>query len=155
MIRTLTSHPNHGKVVWRYNELHKQLSDPSFFTRASRISSMFLQPISHIIFWTVYICFPDIHASFGGTYDHGTTQLIFYVISSIQVLISCILRWSETIEHYTLGTTLMVWKILTVGLRVPPLDIHSASVQDHMFQYAAGALLLQNISDIPTEHPLK
>lgn len=81
--------------------------------------------------------------------------MIFYVISSLQVFYSCILRWSETIEYYTLGTTLMVWKILTLGLRVPPLAIRSDSPQHHMFQYSAGALLLQNIANVSTKHALE
>jgi len=155
MIKTLTAHPNHGNVVWRYNELRTQFSDPSFVSRALRFSGMFVQPLSHLISWVVFLCFPDIYASYGGTYDYSTLQMIFYVISSLQVFYSCILRWSETIEYYTLGTTLMVWKILTLGLRVPPITISSSSPQHHMFQYSAGALLLQNLANVSAKHPLE
>jgi hypothetical protein len=152
----MTHHLNHGRVVWRYNELYDQFSSPDILAKLSRFSAMFIQPLVHLVYWIVYLCFPGTYAYFGGAYEDVTQmKMLFYIFSSAQVLVACILRWSETIEFYTLGTTLMVWKILTMGLRIPRLEIHSNSQKDHMFQYSAGALLLHNLCNVTTKHTLE
>lgn len=152
----MTHHLNHGKVVSRYNELYDQFSTADIFAKLSRFSAMLVQPMVHLIFWVVYLCLPLTYAYFGGTYEDTTQmKMFFYILSSAQVFIACIMRWSETIEFYTLGTTLMVWKILTMGLRIPRLAIQSKSSKDHMFQYSAGALLLHNLCNVSTKHALE
>ena len=73
------------------------------------------------------------------------TTLAWYIASSIQVLVGAIQRWSEVIEHYNLGTTILVWKILTHAYGVPLLDIRSSDPGHQYFKYAAGASLLQDL----------
>ena len=64
---------------------------------------------------------------------------------TLQVLVAAIQRWSEVVEHYNLGTTILVWKILTHAFGVPLLDIQSGDPGHQYFKYAAGASLLQDV----------
>jgi hypothetical protein len=126
MIRSLTEHENHGKVVWRYLELEKKTT--SVIDKVGLVLRLIVQPIYQIIS-TLF-------------YGSGT----FKLVSLFQTLYSCITGWIEMIEFYNLGTTLMVWKILTHGLRVPLISVQSADQKHMLFKYAAGAsFLLENV----------
>lgn len=140
----MIEHPNHGSVIWKYLELEKKLWSPHFLEYAMTYATILIQPIGHVLFWVCYLGFPTLYTYFGGTHDMTWQTLAWYGISSLQVLISAIQRWSEVIEHYHLGTTIFVWKILTHAFGVPLLDIQSSDRGHQYFKYAAGASLLQD-----------
>jgi hypothetical protein len=122
MIRKLTDHENHGKVVDRYIEIEKKTT--SVMDRLGWILRLIVQPIYQIISILLY--------------GSGT----FKLLSLGQTMYSCITGWIEMIEFYNLGTTLMVWKILTHGLRVPLISVRSSDERHLLYKYAAGALFL-------------
>ena len=75
----------------------------------------------------------------------GVISIIFYAISSLQVLWNTFTGWSDVVEHYHLGTTLLTWKILTYGLGLPLIKINSSDPNHQYFKYAAAVSLLQNL----------
>jgi hypothetical protein len=141
----MIEHPNHGSVIWKYLALEKTLWPPNFIDYAMTYATILIQPIGHVLFWVCYLGFPTLYTYFGGTHDMSFTTLAWYIVSSIQVLVGAIQRWSEVVEHYNLGTTILVWKILTHAFGVPLLDIRSKDLGHQYFKYAAGASLLQDI----------
>ena len=141
----MIEHPNHGSVVWKYLQLEKTLWSPNFLEYAMTYATILIQPIGHVLFWVCYLGFPTLYTYFGGTHDMSFTTLAWYIASSIQVLVSAIQRWSEVVEHYNLGTTILVWKILTHAYGIPLLDIRSRDPGHQYFKYAAGASLLQDL----------
>lgn len=144
-LRRMIEHPNHGSVVWKYLELEKTLWSPNFLEYAMTYATILIQPIGHVLFWVCYLGFPTLYTYFGGIHDMTFTTLAWYIASSIQVLVSAIQRWSEVVEHYNLGTTILVWKILTHAYGIPLLDIRSRNSGHQYFKYAAGASLLQDL----------
>ena len=108
-------------------------------------ATILIQPIGHVLFWVCYLGFPSLYTYFGGTHDMSFTTLAWYIASSLQVLVAAIQRWSEVVEHYNLGTTILVWKILTHAFGVPLIDIRSGDTGHQYFKYAAGASLLQDV----------
>lgn len=141
----MIEHPNHGSVVWKYLELEKKLWSSNFLEYAMTYSTILIQPIYQVFFWVCFLGFPSLYTYFGGKVDLSFTNVAWYLASTIHVFISAIFRWSEVIEHYNLGTTILVWKILTHGLAVPLIEINSKDPNHQYFKYAAGALLLQNL----------
>jgi len=144
-LRRMIEHSNHGSVVWKYLELEKTLWSSNFLEYAMTYATILIQPVGHVLFWVCYLGFPTLYTYFGGTHDMSFTTLAWYIASSLQVLVSAIQRWSEVVEHYNLGTTILVWKILTHAYGVPLLDIQSSDLGHQYFKYAAGASLLQDL----------
>ena len=136
---------DHAAVVWKYIELDKKVNPVPFMEHMSLYSSLFIQPVGHVLFWSCYFFFPVLFEYFGGKVDMTTFSILFYTASSLQVLWSAFSCWSEVIEHYHLGTTLYTWKILTHGLGLPLIKINSADRNHQYFKYAAAISLLQNL----------
>lgn len=140
----MTEHYNHGSVIWKYSELKKKYDSPHFLDRLGVISNLIVQPIGHIIFWVTFLGFPSIYAYFGGELGLSWFKLLLYIVSSLQVLWSCYEGWNETVEYHQLSTTIMIWKLLTLRLRVPTITIHSTNNEHQLFKWSAGALFLFN-----------
>jgi hypothetical protein len=136
---------DHAAVVWKYIELDKKVNPVPFMEHMSLYSSLFIQPVGHVLFWSCYFFFPVLFQYFGGKVDMTTFSILFYTASSLQVLWSAFSCWSEVVEHYHLGTTLYTWKILTHGLGLPLIKINSADRNHQYFKYAAAISLLQNL----------
>jgi hypothetical protein len=136
---------DHAAVVWKYIELDKKVNPVQFMEHMSLYSSLFIQPVGHVLFWSCYFFFPVLFQYFGGKVDMTTFSILFYTASSLQVLWSAFSCWSEVVEHYHLGTTLYTWKILTHGLGLPLIKINSADRNHQYFKYAAAISLLQNL----------
>ena len=136
---------DHAAVVWKYIDLDKKVNPPAFMEHMSLYSNLFIQPVGHVLFWGCYFFFPVLFEYFGGKVDMTTFSILFYALSSLQVLWSAFSCWSEVIEHYHLGTTLYTWKILTHGLGLPLITINSADRNHQYFKYAAAISLLQNL----------
>lgn len=143
-IKKLTEHENHGRVIWRYCELNKKYNSPNFLDRLSVISNLFVQPIGHLIFWITFIGFPNVYTYFGGELNLSWFKLFFYVFSSIQIIWSCVTGWADVIEYCQLSTTIMIWKLLTLRLRVPTITVKSTDANHQLFKWSAGALCLFN-----------
>lgn len=141
-IKRITEHENHGNVVWRYAELNKKYDSPHFIERMSIVSNLIVQPIGHVFFWITFFGFPYIYAYFGGDIHLSWLNIFFYVVSSLHVLWTCYNSWTEVIEYHQLSTTLMVWKLLTLCLRVPTITIHSKDKMHQLFKWSAGASIL-------------
>lgn len=140
----MTDHENHGKLVWRYVELNKKYDSPNFLDRLSTVSNLIVQPIGHVIFWTLFFGFPSLYTYFGGELNPSLFQFVFYIISSLQVFWTCLSEWTEVLEYHQLITTLMIWKLLTLRLRVPTITVHSTDKNHQLFKWAAGASFLFN-----------
>ena len=143
-LRKMIDH-DHAAVVWKYIDLDKKVNPPAFMEHMSLYSNLFIQPVGHVLFWGCYFFFPVLFEYFGGKVDMTTFSILFYALSSLQVLWSAFSCWSEVIEHYHLGTTLYTWKILTHGLGLPLITINSADRNHQYFKYAAAISLLQNL----------
>jgi hypothetical protein len=143
-LRKMIDH-DHAAVVWKYIELDKKVNPVPFMEHMSLYSSLFIQPVGHVLFWSCYFFFPVLFQYFGGKVDMTTFSILFYTASSLQVLWSAFSCWSEVVEHYHLGTTLYTWKILTHGLGLPLIKINSADRNHQYFKYAAAISLLQNL----------
>lgn len=143
-LRKMIDH-DHAAVVWKYIELDKKVNPVQFMEHMSLYSSLFIQPVGHVLFWGCYFFFPILFEYFGGKVDMTTFSILFYAASSLQVLWSAFSCWSEVVEHYHLGTTLYTWKILTHGLGLPLIKINSADRNHQYFKYAAAISLLQNL----------
>jgi hypothetical protein len=140
----MTEHSNHGSVVWRYSELNKKYNSPHFLDRLTAISTLIVQPIGHIFFWITFFGFPSIYVYFGGELHPPWYRILLYIVSSLQIIWSCYGAWIEVIEYHQLSTTLMIWKLLTLRLRVPTITIHSKDTEHQLFKWSAGASFLFN-----------
>lgn len=140
----MTEHENHGRVVWRYTELNKKYNSPNFLDRMSIVSNLVIQPIGHVIFWITFFGFPSVYTYFGGELNLPWYRLLFYILSSLQIIWSCYGGWNEVIEYHQLSTTLMIWKLLTLCLRVPTITIYSKNTEHQLFKWSAGASFLFN-----------
>lgn len=143
-LRKMIDH-DHAAVVWKYIDLDKKVNPVPFMEHMSLYSSLFIQPVGHVLFWGCYFFFPVLFEYFGGKVDMSSFSILFYAASSLQVLWSAFSCWSEVVEHYHLGTTLYTWKILTHGLGLPLITINSADRNHQYFKYAAAISLLQNL----------
>jgi hypothetical protein len=141
----MIDHSNPGKIVWKYIELDKKIQPDGFLDRVSFYSTLVVQPAGHVLFWVCFLFFPTLYTYFGGDVNQPWYTMLFYIVSSLQVFYGSIVSWSEVVEHYNLGTTLMVWKILSHGLGLPLLEINSKNRNHQLFRYAAGARFLQSI----------
>ena len=145
-LRKMIDHPNHAEVVWKYMEIDKRIRPVNFMDHLTVYANLFIQPIGHVLFWGCYFFFPALFVYFGGTLETTTLSIVFYAISSLQVLWNTFTSWSDVVEHYHLGTTLLTWKILTHALGLPLIKINSADPNHQYFKYAAAISLLQNLS---------
>jgi hypothetical protein len=141
-IKRMTEHENHGKVVWRHHELHKKYACGNLLQKIQLVVQLILQPLGHLLFWIVFIGFPNVYTYFGGTLHVQMSTLLMYVVSSLQVAWGCFTGWKEVAEYQQLSTTLMIWKLLTLRLQVPTITIHSSETQHQNFKWSAGASLL-------------
>jgi hypothetical protein len=144
MIKRMTRHENHGKAVWRYIELQKKYDSPNFLDRLTTISTLIVQPFGHVLFWIMFFGFPSLYTYFGGELKLSWFQIVFYVVSSLHVFWECLSEWMCVLEYHQLSTTLMIWKLLTVCLRLPTIAIHSKDKNHQLFKWAAGMSLLFN-----------
>jgi hypothetical protein len=144
-LRKLIDYDDHSKIVWRFIELEKKINPPQFLERLTLASNLFVQPIGHILFWGCYLFLPAMFVYFGGKVEMTTLSILMYAISTIQVVYSTFTNWSDIVEHYNLGTILYTWKILTHGMGLPLIKIHSDEPSHQYFKYAAAISLLQNL----------
>lgn len=141
----MINHPNHADIVWEYIALDKRVNPIQFMDHVSQYANLFVQPIGHVLFWGCYFFFPALFLSLGGTLETTWFSILLYVVSSLQVLWNAFTSWSDIVEHYNLGTTLYIWKILTHGLGLPLIKINSADPNHQYFKYAAAISMLQNL----------
>lgn len=138
--------PNPASVVWKYIDLDKRVNPVDFMEHVTRHSNLYVQPIGHVLFWGCYFFFPALFLSLGGSVETTWFNILFYTLSSAQILWTTYSCWSEVVEHYHLGTTLLTWKILTHGMGLPVIKIQSKDPNHQYFKYAAAISLLQNLS---------
>jgi hypothetical protein len=96
------------KKVWRYLELEKMLDSPDFLSRLKVFGDLIFQPLSHLVFWVCLFTFPAVLVRFGYAEKPTKMKMVFYVISSIQVLYNMAIGWSKMIEYYDLGTHFLI-----------------------------------------------
>jgi hypothetical protein len=134
----------HNKV-WKYIELEKKLDSPDFLSRLKVFSDLIFQPFSHLIFWVCLFTFPAILIKFGYSESPTKMKLLFYVISSLQVVYHMFNGWIKMIEYYNLGTFFLIEHIKYA--RTPfYYKINSSTPSHQLFRYAAqSSLLLKNV----------
>lgn len=126
--------------VWRYLELEKMLDSPDFLSRLKVFSDLIFQPISHLLFWVCLFTFPSVLVRFGYSETPSKMKLIFYTLSSIQVIYHMFIGWSKMIEYYNLGTLFLVEHIKQARNPIY-YKINSAHPSHQLFRYAATAAL--------------
>ena len=130
--------------VWRYLELEKILDSPNFLSRLKVFSDLIFQPLSHLFFWVCLFAFPTILPKFGYSESPTKLKMLFYIISSIQVIYHMYDKWSKMIEYYNLGTFFLVEHIKYAKTPVHYV-IRSSHPSHQLFKYPAMNLLLNKV----------
>ena len=126
--------------VWRYLELEKMLDSPDFLSRLKVFGDLVFQPLSHLIFWVCLFTFPAVLVRFGYAEKPTKMKMIFYVISSLQVLYNMGIGWSKMIEYYDLGTHFLVEHINQARNPIY-YKINSKHPSHQLFRLSAAAAL--------------
>ena len=126
--------------VHRYLELERKLDNPNFLSRIRLAADAVLQPISHLMFWLCLWFFPSVLLQFGYTETPSTFQFVFYVVTTIQVLLECVHTWKTLFEFYDLGTFFLV-KHIKYARNRPYYHIQSSHPSHQLFKYAAFTAL--------------
>ena len=129
----------HNKV-WRYLELEKTLDSPDFLSRLKVFGDLVFQPLSHLIFWVCLFTFPAVLVRFGYSENPTKTKLIFYVISSLQVIYNMAIGWSKMIEYYDLGTYFLIEHIKNTRNPIH-YKINSSHPSHQLFRLSAAEAL--------------
>jgi len=131
--------------VWRYLELEKMLDSPDFLSRLKVFGDLAFQPFSHLIFWVCLFTFPSILVRFGYSEKPTKIKLIFYVVSSLQVLYNMFVGWSKMIEYYDLGTHFLVEHIKNARNPIY-YKINSEHPSHQLFRLSAAEALRHQVS---------
>lgn len=144
----------HSKV-WRYLELEKTLDSPDFLSRLKVFGDLVFQPISHVLFWVCLFSFPAVLLKFGYSENPTKMKMIFYIVSSLQVLYNAFVGWSKMIEYYNLGTFFLIEHIRYA--RTPfYYKIRSSHPSHQLFRYSAlNSLLLNDVKQVSSKHALE
>ena len=135
--------------VWRYLELEKMLDSPDFLSRLKVFGDLIFQPLSHLVFWVCLFTFPTVLVRFGYAEKPTKMKMIFYVISSLQVLYNMAIGWSKMIEYYDLGTHFLIEHIK--HSRNPIYyKINSAHPSHQLFRLSAAEALKRQASSRQT-----
>jgi hypothetical protein len=132
------------KNVHRYLELENRLDKPDFFSRLKIVGDLIIQPIGHLLFWIGMFLFPSILVHFGYAEKPTAFKILFYIVSSAQVVWHCFDGWSKMVEYYNLGTLFMVQHIKYARTHFP-FTVNSSKPSHNLFRYAAMDLLLKNV----------
>jgi hypothetical protein len=139
------------KAVHRYLELETIVDSPDFLSRMLLLNDTIIQPLFHLAFWVCFWAFPEILPYFRYSETPSTLKLVMYITSSLQMVYSTIVKWSNIVEFYHLGTLFLVTHI-QMCRRHNPFVIRSDTPSHQLFRYSS---LLENLSDVPTKHSLK
>ena len=135
--------------VWRYLELEKMLDSPDFLSRLKVFGDLVFQPLSHLVFWVCLFTFPAVLVRFGYAEKPTKMKMIFYVISSIQVLYNMAVGWSKMIEYYDLGTHFLIEHINQARNPIY-YKINSAHPSHQLFRLSAAAALRRQADYLQT-----
>jgi hypothetical protein len=138
----------HSKV-WRYLELEKTLDSPDFLSRLKVFSDLVFQPISHILFWACLFTFPSVLVKFGYSETPSKMKLIFYILSSLQIVYNTFVGWSKMIEYYDLGTFFLVEHIKYAKNPIY-YKINSPHPSHQLFRYSAATALTHQTDSLQT-----
>ena len=131
-----------AKIIWEFIELDNKLSPSNFLERVSLYSSLYIQPIWSMLYWITWLLVPSLFEYLGGSYDMDVLRMGMMIANTLSTAYSSYTRWSEWVQHYTLGTTLLGWRLQT--LRVPKIHIRSRDPRHQFFKYAAAMTQLQS-----------
>lgn len=129
----------HDKV-WRYLELEKTLDSPNFLSRLQVFSDLVFQPLSHLMFWVCLFTFPAVLVRFGYSETPTKMKMLFYIVSSLQVLYNTFNGWSKMVEYYNLGTLFLVEHIKNAKQPIH-YTIKSSHPSHQLFRLSAAAAL--------------
>lgn len=156
-LRKMIEDTNHGKAVHRYIELSKKLESPHFLDRLSVTSALWVQPIGHVIFWILFLFFPDIYTYLGGQKDPSMLTVGMYIVSGLRVIWTCLVTWCECLELSSLSMKIMIWKLMTIRMNVSPkIEIRSKDPYHQLYRWSSGAsLLFDYIENVASKHVLE
>jgi hypothetical protein len=126
-------------LVWEYIRLDNKLAPANFIERLSLYSALVVHPLWNILYWFTWLFFPGIFVYLGGSYEIDSVKFMFILLNAGHVVYSAFTKWSEVLQHYNLGTTLLGWRLRT--LRIPKIHIRSNDVRHQYFKYAAAITL--------------